>query len=47
MPGPGVWHGASLAISEPLIAMVLLRQGAGQADATAVNFADRQLDIRL
>jgi ureidoglycolate hydrolase len=44
---PGVWHGAPLAISEPLVAMVLLRQGTGQIDATVVSFADRQFDIRL
>jgi ureidoglycolate hydrolase len=42
---PGVWHGAPLAIDQPLNVVVLLLQGTGSADTSVVRFADTPVKI--
>jgi ureidoglycolate lyase len=42
---PGVWHGAPLAIDQPLNVVVLLLQGSGAADTSVARFADTPVEI--
>ncbi len=41
----GVWHGAPLAIDQPLSALVLLQQGTGTRDVYKVTRADGPIEI--
>jgi len=42
---PGVWHGAPLAIDQPLNVVVLLLQGTGANDTSVVRFTDTPVEI--
>jgi ureidoglycolate lyase len=44
---PGVWHGAPLALHEPLAAVVLLLQGTESADIALVRFEATPVRIAL
>lgn len=43
----GVWHGAPLAVSEPLRVAVLLPQGTGASDTNVVRFEQTPVWIEL
>jgi ureidoglycolate hydrolase len=44
---PGVWHGAPLAIEEPVTAAVLILEGTGGHDVALVRFEDDPIGIDL
>ena len=41
----GVWHGAPLALDQPLTVVVLLRRGTGVGDVSVVRFAETPVRI--
>jgi ureidoglycolate hydrolase len=44
---PGVWHGAPLALDQPVAAMVLLPQGTGAQDTVVARFEDNPIAIEV
>ena len=44
---PGVWHGAPLALDQPLAAMVLLPRGTGAQDTVVARFEDNPIAIEV
>jgi ureidoglycolate lyase len=42
---PGVWHGAPLALDQPLNVVVLLLQATGSTDTSVVRFTDTSVEI--
>ncbi len=43
---PGVWHGAPLAVDQPLNVVVLLLEGTGSSDTSVVRFEDNPIEIQ-
>ena len=44
---PGVWHGAPLAVDQPLNVVVLLLQNTGASDTSVVRFEDQPVEIKI